>query len=312
MKMIFSALLVLGWMAAPVAQAEIKWDAFFDVQYQWASGEGFSQKKNAFLLNDGALYLSHEVMGGEAKVDLPFSGGQTGNDFQFATTKAQAFYEKRYTSGIQWRLGQFDSLFSFEAKDTLDIPFSHKGLISLANPSTTHLGLMAGYVWGGFQFNLLASNPDNSGTRASGQMEYGFQFVGDMSLVRLMFGYLHNETLSGKRTITHAQAGTTVENWDIDFTWSQYKTPAAVKYGSGYLLQVLHECSDELGMGVRGELTNDLNSKHSQTKVTFGPQYQYNENVQFKLDYSILSTKQNDGDAAVSGGLLAFDMIYEF
>ena len=298
---------VMGFAVAASAADGTKVSGFANAQFHMTEKASTS---NGFVVHDGAVYLTHNMGKAKVHIDLPFSGGGANNNFAFATTRPQAYVHYAYDHGLHWTMGQFDNVYGFEGVDTADIFFSRRGLLANTTRGNVHTGFMLGYKFTDqFELSALISNR-NGGTRHDDNYEYGGKFSYN-GLFNFSVGYLHHKQRAQSATdfLVDVVAGLSVSNFTFDAEFDAFKNAAlAGDSGVGFMGQITWKCLPKFAVGVRPEfLRKNPGGAFSTFQVTAGPQYQMNDHLTTKLDYTLMSTKQVDGGTSESthAGVLA-------
>jgi len=300
------------------ADVAAKAGGFVDAQFNMSN----VGRNNSFSVNDAALYLSAESGSTSFNIDLPFSSDLAGsgdNTFTFATTKAQAYVQKKYDSGGSWKLGQFDTIFGFEANDSPDIQFSHQGLVFANILPLTHTGLEYTHTFGkDLTLNLLVANRFNHGHADGLDMDYGAQLVFKNDSFHLFGGVLlgKDHASSNMNSLIDILAGVTQGNLTLDGGLDLTKSAAAADTGLGILANVAYTVSKDVGLGVRGELLSKVTdttnvTRFQQIGVTVGPQFTLSSAAKAKVDYSLVSTTLVDGGSSVTSHAAALAVVYK-
>jgi hypothetical protein len=318
--------------------AVVRVSGFVDPQLQITSSGNTVSK--GFVLNDGALYVDGSVESTEFKIDIPLRMFSTGNvDFDIAKTRAQAYASAKYSNGLKWKLGQFDTTFGFEGNDTVDIAFTRQGIVYTFTDPFVHTGLLVGYEMGEMSFNLYATNPNDSGILPSGTkpsdpfanpvtnngMQYGAQFVYTSPELRGSLGGL--TFMNGKSNMSDiyydVTLGVTIDAFSMDAEISYNKVGANATASYGYLLQLMYTGPEGLSFGARGEIVNDRSQRESrmydqlgavskQSLLFVGPQYAVNSALKLKLDYTYQSVVATEGAVSVPEHGLNVAAVYRF
>jgi hypothetical protein len=319
-KGIVMALAAVALASGSVRASEVsaKAGGFVDAQFNMSN----AGTTNGFSVNDGALYLTAETGTTSVNIDLPFFSdafGSGDNSFTFATTKAQAFFMKKYDTGGCWKLGQFDTIFGFEANDSPDIQYSHQGLIFANILPLTHTGLHYMHTFGKeLTLNLIVANKFNHGHADGLDMDYGAQLVFKNDSFHLFGGVLlgKDHASSNMNSLIDVLAGVTQGSLTLDAELDLTKSAAAPDTGLGILANVAYNVNKDVGLGVRGEflskVTDTLNvARFQQIGVTAGPQFTLSSAAKAKVDYSLVSTTLVDGGASVTSHAAALSVVYK-
>ena len=180
MNKLFIVLLTgLTATAAYAAHDGVHVGGFVDAQYHQTTKPYMTEGFNVY---DGAAYLSKELGSGRVFVDLPFNSQRADNtststagaNFSFAQTKAQAYVEQKYASSLSWRLGQFDTIYGYEALDSNERFFARTGAIINYVTPDEHAGILMGYdLAPAANFQALVANAADQGALRQKEIEYG-------------------------------------------------------------------------------------------------------------------------------------------
>lgn len=212
---LFSFLALFAVQGARAAEEAVSLKGYVDAQYKFNRGQldlsnsvSTTGTKNTFQVTNGALYLRKSLGAGKMMIDLPFKTISTGanNNFDFATSVAQAYAEYKYDFGLSWKAGQFDTIYGYEGNDTIDLLAARQGLVYAILP-VTHLGVMANYTWESLTFSLLFGNANQLGAQTTNDsQEVGAKIAWSNSSYRASLGALSN------RKEANYTVGTTTEN----------------------------------------------------------------------------------------------------
>lgn len=313
---IAAALAATAAFAQEEAPTGLQIQGFVDVQSYWNNKEAKGSYTPA--LNDAALYINHTMGAHSLTVDLPFSAAVgTGNNFEFATTKAQAFINFGLGENTHLWLGQFDTPFGFELNDSKDLFFSRAGLISSKLMPVTHAGLLLDASVSDFGFKLLASAHANEGRLADNQNpDFG-----------LIASYKASSALSASAGALLQDHGTTKVLYDVLVNWAvsetqaldlegSFQTESDVDLGWGALVHYTHALNDSWTAGLRGEYLSKVGTgvdfRYSQIKTSIGLNKTINTALKLKADYGMLSAKAAKGADAVISHEVGLGAIYAF
>jgi len=313
---LFAGAALLGSAAFAADSEGIKVGGFVDAQYNWVRQPSL-KATNTFTIYDGAVYLGKSVGAGEVMIDIPFrsrtetelaagrtatAAGQSGvaNDSAFVVgaEKAQAYVAWKYENGFSWKVGQFDSVYGFEANDSADAVFAKQGLIwgnipNASNPTltltvpTVHLGALMTYDLSELLgINLLVANPNPAGKMYDGNPDFGFKIVSKFDIFRASIGGLFTRVGNDKGTLFDVIAGAQFGKLmtDLEVTFDKAATAGSKTRFSG-LVQLGYGLSDQLNVATRFEY-----SKLSTLKAlawTTGPQWWFSKGFVTKLDYTL-------------------------
>jgi hypothetical protein len=266
---------------------------------------------NTFFVGDGAVYLGKKMGQTEVAIDLDFvsAGSTTSPAFGVGLAQSQAWVSQKYDNGFMWRLGQFDSLYGYEANDTADIMFANHGMLK-GSTGLTHTGLHLGYdVSDMMGVHFLLANPLNTGAMASGagNPDIGLkvatkfdQFTGSVGLlaqrtVNLSTGYLVDVIV-----------GAEMDKLAVDLEGIFNKPSGGGTNGLGFGLQAGYGVTDTINAGARFEFTKTGATKTME--FTVGPQFWHNKDFSCRFDYTL--NKVTGGGATTH--TLALNSVYKF
>lgn len=293
------------------ASEDIKVGAFVDTQFQLTNSRSTTP---GFVLNDAAVYFSHQTETVEFMVDLPFRGAfydyaldttstpnslttssTSNNNFRFASEKAQA-YVAYYYNALKITAGQFDTIFGYELNDTNDIFFTEQGLVFNNALPVTHLGLLLTYSFMPMlEAKFLVSNPDGQGELNNKDPEFGIQIAGSSDLLRYAAGFLVNTDGADTNRLLDIVLGKTFfDKLDIDFEFDYNKKDSVPDKGYSFMLHNVYNICDTLAVGIRGEYLYKL-VNYQDIQVTAGIAKKITDNFKMKLDYSAKQSKLTNG-----------------
>lgn len=295
---ILSAMLVGGAVSAADG---VSVGGFVDAQYNWTKQKGV-KTGNTFSVPDGAMYLNGKSGGTEVMVDLPFSANATDAGFTDFADKGQAFVGGKYDSGLNWKLGQYDSTLAYEANDSVDLVFSKAGLLAGLAPAV-HRGLNVGYDFSDMLgVTLTVANPYMNSDTAGGEMtegnpDFGAQVSANFDMFYVKVGGLFGkDTLNKKNSmLMTAQAGFNVSGATLALDFGLRKnrdTRVGTKFenGMGFGAHLGYAIDDMTNVATRFEYTK-LKSDN-RIAWTTGPQFKLSEGLTAKVDYTFDRTKE--------------------
>jgi len=290
---------LLSGMTAFAADTNLKVGGFVDGQYY---GTNNSLSTEGFVVNDGALYMQKDMDNGGFHLDLPFSsnlinGVLGGNNFNFATNKAQAYVDYKYGMGVKWRLGQFDKLYGAESNDTVDLHFTRQGLLYNQENLRTHTGLSIGYEMDKFSIMALAADTNGSNTNlGGGKMDWGVVLAFAPEQFHVSAGWLMRQSAAGDKThLYDIIAGTTMGGLEANLEFAMSKPPVGDS-GIGIMAEGIYGVTDMISGGVRFDYTSKLDqtgiatgTQFNDIGVTVGPQFAMTKDLRVKADYTFTS-----------------------
>jgi hypothetical protein len=319
----------------------LKISSFIDVRYTTYTSDNTTineDENSGYLFEDGALYLGYKDGALGINIDLPFSRNADAStnsaDIAFAKSKAQFYAKYDFTPELSVTFGQFDTIFGFELNDSKDRVFGYAGLVYGQTLPVVHSGVFLQYTKESFTAKLLSANPSDRDALGTDSTDSSHEFGATLNftneLFRSQIGYLSRskENLAGgsaTRSLIDILVGTTLGIFALDLEYSIVDDPSKNTLttdstdeedaGSGFMLHVAIQTSDQLRLGVRYELiTDDPAATGYQDVEGYGLnlQYQVHPNLAVRSEYNqINSTKKSasdvDDESRVSvGALLSF------
>ncbi len=278
----------------------LKIGGFVDGAYQ--SGGSTS----AFFLHDAALYLGKTMGMGEVMIDIPVNNSGASNTFTLAGTKAQAFVHWKYDNGFNWRLGQFDSLYGYEANDSADRIFAVSSNVSGLFMPYTHTGLKVGYEMSdALGFDVLLANTANQGKRPTGgaPFDWGFKLSTKSDTFTAAVGGLFDKAaLTGTKMgwLFNVMAETKTEMMTFAIDVALRKASAATadtftKTEMGIMALVDFELAEDTTWGLRPEWTQTYAANEVATatdtrskliKIATGPAFKMSKDFTVRPEYT--------------------------
>jgi hypothetical protein len=322
---IFIAMLLGGAVAAQTNEG-INVGGYVDAQYNYAtiknsggtSGTAGEKMANTFRFSEAALTASKKVGGAEGVLDIAVHGpsrsytkgfvsSTTDTAWDIGQTGSQAYVAMNYDNGFMWRLGQFDSLFGYEANDSADQRYAMAGSIAAHMP-VTQVGFHGKYEFSDMlTVHVAVANPSDLGYMYNGNLQYGIKLNTKFDAIKFNIGSVF---MTGDSYSTGAkeQLGYLVD-WDLSskmasVDWALYGffskndiKNAKLDYGVG--LDLGYAVTEMVDAGLRVEFDKDgqdngttntitaLATDDDQTiQVTVGPQFHLTDNLTAKLDYT--------------------------
>lgn len=286
------------------AQAETKVSGFVEAGYNWIDKGTLTgwAKNNAFAVNDAAIYLSHEMDGTTAMVDLDFSwnatvatpgsttGATTKGSFAMGS-KGQAYLTHSYNSGFWWKLGRYDRIWGHEENDAIDRTFINSGvMVANANAagfgnSTT--GLSAGYDFDPVMLEIILGNganapyatPNNNG---AAQPVFGGKLMFKSDMFHLGATYLRDQ--SSATSLLDILAGVKLGNFSIDLDANIISTANSQFDIGGWFVYDFTEAWD---FAARFEYLSKAGGAANTNAwgAAVGPQYTLNKNSRLRAEF---------------------------
>ena len=292
-------------MGASFANAsELKVGGFVDAQYQTRpfATANFNER-NSFIINDGNFTFEKEQGNANFLVAIPFRGGFNGvatssgavvvpgnNNFTLGANTAQAFVGYKYNDKLSWKLGQFASIYGFEANETSEIAFTTQGLVKGFTP-TTHDGLAATYNMNkDAGITAMVANHYNQGSIGGLKPDYGIKIFNSPSWYRASIGVLADDKASAnsERAIYDIMLGKTFGAMAVDGEFVSKSLGGS--NGWGGLLNDVYAFNDKFSGAVRLEYENKLdNNFKNQFELSVGPTYALSKELICKADFYLIS-----------------------
>ncbi len=262
---------------------------FTDAQYRYSTNSNVS----SFMLNDGAIYFSKKLDGGEGFVDIPYvewlnSGSPLGNN-----GKTQAWLSYSYSNGLSWKLGKFDRIFGFEGNDTKDIFFASQGIV-YGNLPISHTGLTASYkVMENLTVQGIVANHSDRMVVNREVPDYGVKLVVPYAGNTLSAGFLrHDNSVANEEYLVNIVDSYTTGAINLALEYDYKKSRTNV--GHGFLLFGSYDWTETCSFGVRGEFTKNMVT-YTAMKLSAGYVHKFSNELRAKLGYDFDTNKAFDG-----------------
>ena len=284
-------LLALTFVGATRADNEIKVGGFVDAQWGWTRSGGVALL-NSFYLNEGALYLNGSLGSADAMLDIPFvAKSALANALTLGQTKAQAWVGYRYANGFHYKIGQFDSIYGSEGKDTVLIPFTqHSMLLTKGFLPWTQTGLILGYqVDKDWSLDAVIANPNGMSHMSAGNPDFGIKLGGEFKeagVEEISVGFRAGRTVPGNFKPWMVSAILGLHFGDLDLRGDGFIKKTGIpgdKVSMGLGGYALYALSSKISYGLRLVLVSKSTEK---LEFTTGPQFQVHKNIVTKLDYT--------------------------
>ncbi len=319
----FAAILV-----SSVSYADTKVGGFADAQFQYLGGNDNNAATKAFVVNDGALYFSHEAGNSSVMIDVPFAISSE-SELAIGGAHTQAYVSQKMGS-VTFSLGQMDSFYGFESNDSAQNRFAMDTGLAHALSPQSHLGASAKYSAGALGLNLvLAQGNHFAGARdmmlAQGQpgaplqgdnpaapdednMEYGAELTYGADMWNVSAGYFKGEVDGQSSSYMEAQLGFSMGQLGVTVGYNSRDMnmgdSANVMYANlGYTV------NDEWSLGFRGEMAKN-NGYASETQFTFGPSHKYSSNLTVRADFTYNSRELAEGAEKVNSNSVLLAGVY--
>lgn len=262
------------------AEDGVKWSGFFDAQFHGANNSALSEN---FTIHDGAVYVNGTWGSTKATLDIPFGlvrevngPGDVNEYFGLGAGKAQAYVEHTYDFGLTWKLGQWDTFFGYELRDSADLQYTRAGLVYDMIPSV-HQGLMLSYkIIDGVNFGLMGANNQSHLNR---DPEFGANLNAKFGDFRFAVSGMIHSVGDEMESTYDILAGATFGSLAVDLEAVLKKGAAAnAETEIGILGNIGYTINDMIAAGVRVENVTDA-AKTNTMQFTFGPQLTLNSNV---------------------------------
>lgn len=287
LSLMSGALLLSGAVGAAEGEG-LKVGGFVDAQYSWTKQTG--PDASTFALHEGALYLGKTMGSGEVMVDIPFKAG-TGNAVVLGEDKAQAFVSWKYENGFAWKMGQFDSLYGYEAADSVDSSFTSRGKLAGIMP-VTHTGLQMSYEMSDLLgLHLLVANAYNNGAQTAGKSpDFGFKLASKFDTFNASVGGLFFSEAGQKGYLIDIIAGTKFMDKikaDINVSFDKLRDSTGLAVGTesrlGTSLTLGYMMMEKLNVATRVDYLKVGTTKGLGWAV--GPQWELNQDASVKVNY---------------------------
>ena len=314
-------------MGASFANAsELKVGGFVDAQYQTRSFSSINER-NSFLINDGNFTFEKEQGNANFYLAIPFRGGSSSttttsavtglpvttnnSNFTVGANTAQAFVGYKYNDKLSWKLGQFASLYGFEANETSEISFTTQGLVKTFTPAT-HDGLAATFNMNkDAGITAMVANHYNQGAIGGLKPDYGIKIFNNPSWYRASLGVLADDkaTANNERAIYDIMLGKTMGAMAVDA--EVVVKSLGSSNGWAGLLNDVYAINDKLSGAVRVEYENKMdNNFKNQFELGVGPTYALSKELICKADFYLIS--QNNYITTGTQKNFAVGAVYKF
>ena len=297
--------------AAPATATALKFSGFADLRhtsYSVSKDDPNLTKGRAesgFGVEDGAFYLNYEKEKVSFVADIPFrrfkdkdlnSTATVGEQSQLSTIafgvdKAQLFVKYKVKEGLNFSIGQFDTIFGVELNDSKDRFFGKTGLVYDLTLPVTHTGIMFDYTSNGIYTKLFAANALNRGSYTSSSTddsdEFGLAIGFSGEMFRGQAGYMGRAVQKADasanretRSLTDLTFGLTSGLFAVDFEYAIVKDPGKntltsannadlENSGTGAFVLVSYKANDDLSFGLRyDKVENDPAYNNTNTAAT--------------------------------------------
>lgn len=319
----FAAILV-----SSVSYADTKVGGFADAQFQYLGGSNNDAATKAFVVNDGALYFSHEAGNSSVMIDVPFAVAD--GELAIGGMHSQAYVSQKMGS-VTFSLGQMDSFYGFESNDSANNRFAADTGLAHALSPQSHLGVSAMYSAGALGLNLVLaqSNYFSAQPLAPGQpeapiapdendMEYGAELTYGADMWNLSAGYFMGKTNGESSSYMEAQLGLSMGQLGLTVGYNSrdmnQENDANVMYANlGYTV------NDEWSLGFRGEMAKNtlttnvdgsIQPAASETQFTFGPSHKYSSNLTIRADFTYNSLELTEGAEKMNSSSVLLAGVY--
>lgn len=308
MNMLKLVIIMVAIIVAPAQAADgTKVGGFVDVQYQWNKAGTAA----GFALSDAAVYLNSDMGMCSATMDLPIAMNFSTAAVAFGAGKAQAFVHHKYSNGVNWRLGQFDSLFGLEANDTKDNAMASLGIVKTNITPFVHAGTTVGYDAGNFKVNLILAKQQAAAANADSQ--YGAHVngaFGDLSVgAGVLLGKRSGESTNLIDAVLNYKAGKV--GFGAEFVMK--KDPSVgTDTALGIAALMGFGMTDTMGLDARfGYVSKAITGNSSTIEISAGPSFNMSKAMTCKVHYTFTSATPTTGEGTTSHAA-AIASVYTF
>jgi len=292
---------VVGVLAGVNAFAAdgVKVGGFVDSQFQWNSvTTGFNA--GGFKLGDAGLRFGAEDKDSSLAIELPvtailstvngiFAGATSG----LGSLKGQVYVAHKYSMGLSWKLGVFDSPFLIESNwSDRNWAATPGQVIGMAGLPKTFAGLMLNYMAGPVNVGLLVSDLRGTSTWGTGPLftsssspDLGLQlgYGGEKDTFTAKVGFLYNSAVAVGYLID-AEIGLHMGSFKADIGFDMMN-PATVSQ-MGIFVQPTFAINDTIGAGLRFEYVSTAPSV-STMQITAGPDFTMSKALKVRPQYTL-------------------------
>ena len=333
--------------ALSIAADNLTVNGFIDIQYQFARSDNDywgPGGKNSFRVHEGALYIKKDGEIHTVFIDLPFAHatGQT-NDFNFAQEKAQAYIQRNDFYGMNFRFGQFDTIYGFDKNDSADLTFTRStdNFVKDFLP-VTHIGLLTTWVLGDWAIDFLIGNSNQYAENGAGDgsfstdrdesPELGLKFSWGQEIYNFHLGVLYNGTEGddfeyADDTIYDLGFGANWGKIRFDLSAAVRQNPKGIKALKsnlpenddvvGGLVQFGYRFRDDINIHLRYEtvenwqiITNTSENDYAVSQASLGATYQWKDPIRLKYDVHYTTVDPGSSPDSHVGQNIA--LIYSF
>jgi len=296
----FALVGVLAGVNAFAAEASNwKVGGFVDGQFGWNSVTATMNSAGGFKLGDAAIRIGHEEKDSNVEIDIPvnavlptgFLAGYTGTGF--GSEKGQAYVAHKYSMGVSWKLGMFDSPFGMESNWSDQSWAANTGLVYSLLPKT-FMGATVSYTSGTLTATIMGADARNTSSWATSpgftavtgpdlglQIAYG----GAKDTVTAKVGFLYNSVVA-LGYLVDVGVGLKMGSFKADIGFDMLN-PATVSQ-MGIFVAPTFTFSDTVGAGARIEYVSTAPSVTG-LQVTAGPDFQMSKALKVRPQYTFTS-----------------------
>ncbi len=320
--------------ASPAASSPLKFSGFADLRHTTFSvskddpNRTNGRSESGFGVEDGAFYLNYEKEKVSFVADIAFrrfkdkdptpngvaATASTAEQSQlsniaFGVDKTQIFVKYKLKDGLNFNVGQFDTIFGVELNDSKDRVFGKTGLVYDVMLPVTHTGVMFDYTSNGVYTKLFAANAVNRGSYTSATDngdEFGLAVGYSGEMFRGQAGYMGRAVVKADggtnketRSLTDFTFGLTSGQFAVDFEYAVIKDPSKNTLtssintdledsGTGAFVLASYKANDELSFGVRYEkIEKDPGATSLKTITDTGLSihYKLSSDLELRSDY---------------------------
>jgi len=287
---------VVGVLAGVNGFAAEGWHvgAFVDPQFQWNSVATTFNTTGGFKLGDAALRVGHEDKDSSAELDLApivtagFTNPTTGVTYLQAglvNFKGQAYVAHKYSMGVSWKLGVFDTPFGMESNWSDQAWAATTGQVYSLLPAS-FVGAMVSYSSGAFTASILGANTRGTTIWGTTSPDLGIQLKYGTEGLNAKVGFLYNSAAASGYLIDVGvgfKSGSFKGEVGFDMT-----NPATVSK-MGIFVQPTFMFTDMVGAGLRAEYVVPSTGA-SIIQATIGPDFVMSKALKVRPQYTFTSS----------------------
>ena len=294
---------------------------FADVGYSWIDEDSFN---SGFRLFAGSLMVEHKFQDSRFYLDLPIkwagpldtdndgiADSAATNNFDLAKEKAQLYLEHKVG---EWTLtlGQFDSIYGYEANDAADNFFARLAWVGINVSHGTHNGLMLAHQRGPWSLNLIASDAVGKGSLGNTSPEYGGMIGYTQENGYLKFGYIEYSDHGDPMRFSEILMGLMRDHWELHLELDHVDQVGQQDDTQAFLVSFTSQANDKWAWGLRFEGTSDYPGTYRRMDQTAGLKRTVNDHLVVKLDYRHSKSQSTQGATESKEDSAALSAVYRF